>query len=872
MVLCRCSICGTEQRQVTVEKASQSSESLTQTSQAESRRRDQRHPQPASLASGHLARLAASINGSQRVHALHRLTAEAQSSPRVQAQMKMAEGMNASSATVTQAADGEPDRMEPAPAPAPNRTGLPDKLKAGVETLSGLSLDDVKVHHNSAKPAQLNALAYAQGTDIHVAPVQEKHLPHEAWHIVQQKQGRVRPTMQMKAGVPVNDDAGLEHEADVMGARALGSAVQRRDSQIPEQGETRSHDGAPSETPGFFNGAETLQPRADHAIAAPAVDVEPEIDAPLRPGGNAASTLQRVPKQDNDPNYKVERQKYFGHGLQNAYDQLRDVIGSTLVATLGPNLVMQTYGANRTARLATVVLGLNGNQDIPQLANFFGLYQLATFLDFIALPLGVVQDYIRPIVVPVVPEPTLAVCYANLAPPGPYNPAGYQAFLARYAAGDYFNFDPAARQWAQLQNQYRAYVRAQMGGPVLIAAFLNAMTSGSYLSNGNAIVALPAWQVNANAETGRQIGQVNAAHPGGLALPAVNSPFGESVDRALGAVHLNYAAVAALVNNSIPKMNVLLRLLGDQPNLNMVAALQAYVAAPFGFDPLLPNRRPDPTYDPAWEAAFQAALALQPGFIAAATAPANFNPIRVALHAVDGGAAPNLVNPVAILAATSANNPATLPNAMANLAEVHAAVPNVAAPPGAGLPFGNRAGGLRGHFKKHVLGITNVDLAEPPLWLAILPPPFTRNDFGAMPVPLEADLFLPAGTWREHTSEFRGQAPRWFRSHVRNASPVDQARMLNHFQQHGDDVYANRLSPLKENAYGLHVSAAFAAPANQRYIYFQAGRVKINAWNTTDFIVAAFENGIWDLSSGYKPAMGANAKYNQERNLRFWEF
>ncbi|OYW88489.1 MAG: hypothetical protein B7Z23_12760, partial [Pseudomonadales bacterium 32-61-5] len=34
-------------------------------------------------------------------------------------------------------------------------------------------------------------------------------------------QGRVKPTLQLKGGVPVNDDAGLEREADVMGARAM---------------------------------------------------------------------------------------------------------------------------------------------------------------------------------------------------------------------------------------------------------------------------------------------------------------------------------------------------------------------------------------------------------------------------------------------------------------------------------------------------------------------------------------------------------------------------------------------------------------------------------------------------------------------------
>jgi len=102
-----------------------------------------------------------------------------------------------------------------------NDTGLPDNLKSGIENLSGFAMDDVKVHYNSSQPAQLNAHAYAQGTDIHIASGQEKHLPHEAWHVVQQKQGRVMPTMQMKGRVNVNDDAGLEKEADVMGAKAL---------------------------------------------------------------------------------------------------------------------------------------------------------------------------------------------------------------------------------------------------------------------------------------------------------------------------------------------------------------------------------------------------------------------------------------------------------------------------------------------------------------------------------------------------------------------------------------------------------------------------------------------------------------------------
>lgn len=104
-----------------------------------------------------------------------------------------------------------------------NETGIPDDLKTGIEQLSGMDMSDVRVHYNSAQPAQLQAHAYAQGNNIHIGPGQEKHLPHEAWHVVQQRQGRVKATRQMKRGVMVNDDPSLEQEADVMGAKALST-------------------------------------------------------------------------------------------------------------------------------------------------------------------------------------------------------------------------------------------------------------------------------------------------------------------------------------------------------------------------------------------------------------------------------------------------------------------------------------------------------------------------------------------------------------------------------------------------------------------------------------------------------------------------
>lgn len=122
-----------------------------------------------------------------------------------------------------------------------NNTGLSDDLKSGIEYLSGFDMSDTKVHYNSDKPAQLNAHAYAQGTDIHLASGQEKQLPHEAWHVVQQKQGRVQPTLQRKSGVNINDDVGLEKEADVMGAMAKTVQLNSTESlQSSQNGSSQS--------------------------------------------------------------------------------------------------------------------------------------------------------------------------------------------------------------------------------------------------------------------------------------------------------------------------------------------------------------------------------------------------------------------------------------------------------------------------------------------------------------------------------------------------------------------------------------------------------------------------------------------------------
>lgn len=94
-----------------------------------------------------------------------------------------------------------------------NDTGIPDSLKQNIENRSGFSMDDVKVQYHSNKPAQLQALAYTQGTNIYIASGQERYLTHELVHVVQQKQGIVKPTITIN-GVGVNNDTALEKEAD----------------------------------------------------------------------------------------------------------------------------------------------------------------------------------------------------------------------------------------------------------------------------------------------------------------------------------------------------------------------------------------------------------------------------------------------------------------------------------------------------------------------------------------------------------------------------------------------------------------------------------------------------------------------------------
>jgi outer membrane protein OmpA-like peptidoglycan-associated protein len=113
---------------------------------------------------------------------------------------------------------------------------MPDSIQTKMESSFGTDFSDVNIHSNSNQAEDIGALAYTQGTDVHFAPGQynpqsqkgQELLGHELTHVVQQKQGRVKPTTQAK-GLPVNSDPGLEHEANMMGK----NVIQNKKSNTP---------------------------------------------------------------------------------------------------------------------------------------------------------------------------------------------------------------------------------------------------------------------------------------------------------------------------------------------------------------------------------------------------------------------------------------------------------------------------------------------------------------------------------------------------------------------------------------------------------------------------------------------------------------
>ncbi|APR88388.1 hypothetical protein A7982_13737 [Minicystis rosea] len=195
---------------------------------------------------------------------------------------------------------------------AANTTKIPAPVRAKMETAFGADYSNVRVHPSSPRAAALGALAFTQGSDIHFAPGQwspettrgQEVLGHELWHLEQRHQGRVRATTQYK-GVGLNDDAGLEAEADAMGAlaarapsssvTAVGHASAQRSAGSPAPGPIQrmrdDHEYEPWDARQDMDDFDAWEVEEELPEQRHEEDEEPRIE--IEAEGNARSLLQR---------------------------------------------------------------------------------------------------------------------------------------------------------------------------------------------------------------------------------------------------------------------------------------------------------------------------------------------------------------------------------------------------------------------------------------------------------------------------------------------------------------------------------------------------------------------------------------------------
>jgi hypothetical protein len=138
-------------------------------------------------------------------------------------------------------------------------SSLPQDVKGKMEHSFSTDFSNVKIHSGSSKANEIGADAYTQGNEIHFAPGKfdphgntgQQLLAHELTHVVQQRNGKVKPTTQNN-GLAINDDHSLEKEADELGAKATkgqksfsGSTSVNNTSSVVQGFFSQTHKGKP---------------------------------------------------------------------------------------------------------------------------------------------------------------------------------------------------------------------------------------------------------------------------------------------------------------------------------------------------------------------------------------------------------------------------------------------------------------------------------------------------------------------------------------------------------------------------------------------------------------------------------------------------
>jgi Domain of unknown function (DUF4157) len=144
---------------------------------------------------------------------------------------------------------------------------LPIRTQQQMQRAFNHDFSDVRVFE-SPRAANLDALAFAQGNQLHFQPGQydpwspqgQALLGHELAHVVQQRSGQVRASTMTPQGEGINDDVELEREAQEAGQRAA------RGERVTPRGEATTTGAAVSSDRG--TGAVRVQmqePRVESA-------------------------------------------------------------------------------------------------------------------------------------------------------------------------------------------------------------------------------------------------------------------------------------------------------------------------------------------------------------------------------------------------------------------------------------------------------------------------------------------------------------------------------------------------------------------------------------------------------------------------------
>ena len=186
-------------------------------------------------------------------------------------------------------------------------TSMPTGIQAQMEHSFGTDFSGVNIHANSTKATHLSALAYTQGQDIHFAPGQyqpttsqgQELLGHELTHVVQQREGRVSATRRAK-GMPINDDAHLEHEADVMGKKAAQTKLPASSQRQPAT--SASANTTSSQQPASTSQGNAVKPTPAPRKPAPALSAMTE----QMPQSVVPSAAASTPEQASSASQKAK--------------------------------------------------------------------------------------------------------------------------------------------------------------------------------------------------------------------------------------------------------------------------------------------------------------------------------------------------------------------------------------------------------------------------------------------------------------------------------------------------------------------------------------------------------------------------------------